>query len=245
MCSGVISVMVLKSNFYFYRMLGTIVNVIAIIAGTLIGLFFNKRLPERFIIIVFQAIGLFTLFLGVYMALETTHVFLLILSLVLGAVSGELLGLEKHMERFSEYLKNKFNLGGNPKFSEGLITAFLLYCMGSVTIIGAIEEGLGNAPQLLLIKSLMDGISSIALASTMGVGVAFSVIPLFIYQGGITLFAASIGEYFEKVIVSEITAVGGILLIGLGINILDIKKLRILNMIPALVFVAVLVYLFG
>ncbi len=234
-----------RSIFYFYHMFGTIVNVIAIILGTLIGLFFNKRLPERLIIIVFQAIGLFTLFLGVYMALETTHVFLLILSLVLGAITGELLGLEKSMERFSDYLKKKFNLVGNPKFSEGLITAFLLYCMGSVTIIGAIEEGMGNKPNLLLIKSMMDGISSIALASTMGAGVAFSVIPLFIYQGGITLFAASIGDYFEEVIVIEITAVGGILLIGLGINILDIKKLHILNMIPALLYVVVLVYLFG
>lgn len=233
------------SNFYFYPMTGTIVNVIAIITGTIVGLFLNKRLPQRFIIIVFQAIGLFTLFLGVSMALETSHVFLLILSLILGSITGELIGLEKYMNRFSEYLKRRFKLGGNEKFSEGMITAFLLYCMGSVTIIGAIDEGLRNDPNLLLIKSMMDGVSSIALASTMGIGVAFSVIPLFLYQGGITLFAASIGEYFEDVIVSELTAVGGILLIGLGINILEIKKLKILNMIPALLFVVVLVYLFG
>ncbi|MCF8230404.1 MAG: DUF554 domain-containing protein [Bacteroidales bacterium] len=226
-------------------MTGTIVNVIAIITGTIVGLFLNKRLPQRFIIIVFQAIGLFTLFLGVSMALETSHVFLLILSLILGSITGELIGLEKYMNRFSEYLKRRFKLGGNEKFSEGMITAFLLYCMGSVTIIGAIDEGLRNDPNLLLIKSMMDGVSSIALASTMGIGVAFSVIPLFLYQGGITLFAASIGEYFEDVIVSELTAVGGILLIGLGINILEIKKLKILNMIPALLFVVVLVYLFG
>jgi uncharacterized protein len=226
-------------------MFGTIVNVVAIIVGSFIGLMLNKSLPKRYILIVFQAIGLFTMFLGISMALNTSHVFLIILSLILGSVVGEMINIEKYVARFSERLKLKFKLKGNDRFSEGLITAFMLYCMGSVTIIGAIDEGLRNDPDLLLIKSLMDGISSIALASTMGIGVAFSVVPLLIYQGGLTLFAASIGKYFEDVIVNELTATGGILLIGLSINILEIKKLKILNMVPALVFICILVYFFG
>lgn len=226
-------------------MLGTIVNIIAIIVGSVLGILLGKRLPRRFITVFFQVIGLFTLFLGVSMALETKHVFLLIVSLILGAAIGELINIEKYLTRFSEYLRTKVKFGTNERFSEGLITAFLLYCMGSVTIIGAIDEGLRDDPNLLLIKSMMDGISSIALASTMGIGVAFSVIPLLLYQGGITLFAASVGDFFSETIVSELTATGGILLIGLGINILDIKKLRILNMIPALLVIIILCYLFA
>lgn len=223
---------------------GTLINVIAVIAGSIIGVFIGNRLPKRFIEIVFQAIGLFTLFLGVSMALQTEHVFFLILSLILGAVLGEVMGLEKRINRFSEFVKKKFR-SKNERFSEGLLTAFLLYCMGSVTIIGAIDEGLRDDPNLLMIKSLMDGISSVALASAMGIGVAFSIIPLFIYQGGITLFASYLGEYFSEVIVSELTATGGILLLGLGLQILNIKSLRILNMLPAFIFIVLFVYLFG
>ncbi len=225
-------------------MIGTIVNVLAVLAGSIIGILIQGKLPKRIVVILFQAIGLFTLFLGVSMALETTHIFLIIMSLILGAVTGELINIDKGINRFAEFLKRKTKISGG-RFSEGLITAFLLYCMGSVTIIGAIDEGLRNDPNLLYVKSVMDGISSIALASTMGIGVAFSAVPLFIYQGGITLFAASIGDYFSKTVVSELTAVGGILLIGLGINILEIKKLRVLNMLPALLFIILLIYLFG
>lgn len=223
-------------------MTGTLVNIAAIIAGSIIGMIIHDKLPKRFVQIVFQAIGLFTLFIGVSMALKTDHIILLIMSLVIGSVIGELLGLEKGMERLADRLKGKLKLR-NERFSEGMITAFLLYCMGSVTIIGAIEEGLTGKPTLLYMKSIMDGVSSIALASAMGVGVAFSVIPLLLYQGGITLFASSVGEYFSDVVVDELTATGGILLLGLGINILEIKKLRILNMLPSLVVVVVLVYL--
>ena len=131
----------------------------------------------------------------------------------------------------------------NEKFTEGLLTAFLLYCMGSLTILGAIEEGMGGSPKLLLIKSMMDGVSSIALASGLGIGVVFSAIPLLIYQGGITLLAMGFGEFFPPVFVTELSAVGGILLIGLGISILEIKKIKVMNMLPALVMIIVLLWL--
>ena len=225
-------------------MTGTFVNVGAVIAGSLIGLMINRRLNPRFTNTVFQAIGLFTVFLVISMALKTDNILLIIFSLVLGAITGELLRIDKGIERFSDFLKRKLN-SRSDRFSEGLITSFLLFCMGSMTILGAIEEGLGDEPNLLLAKSLMDGFSSIALASAMGIGVLFSVVPLLIYQGGITLFAEYFQEHATDLFVNELTAVGGILLLGLGISILDIKKINIVNMLPALIYILVLVYFFG
>lgn len=223
-------------------MIGTIVNVIAVIAGGSIGLLLNKKLPDRFVKIFFQVVGLFTLFLGFQMAFETTHVLHMIMALITGAVIGEALNLEQRMEGLGNKLKSRLKLG-NEKFTEGLLTAFLLYCMGSLTILGAIEEGMGGSPRLLLIKSLMDGVSSIALASGLGIGVVFSAIPLLIYQGGITLMAMGFGEFFPSIYITELSAVGGILLIGLGISILDIKKIKVMNMLPALVMIVILLWL--
>lgn len=223
-------------------MLGTIVNVITVVAGGSIGLLLNKKLPDRFVKIFFQVVGLFTLFLGFSMAMETTHVLHMIMALITGAVVGEALKLEQRMERFGDIMKKRLKVG-NEKFTEGLLTAFLLYCMGSLTILGAIQEGMGGSSKLLLIKSLMDGVSSIALASGLGIGVIFSAIPLLIYQGGITLLAMGFGEFFPEIYITELSAVGGILLIGLGINILEIKKIKVMNMLPALVMIVVLLWL--
>jgi len=224
-------------------MIGTLVNIVAILVGGTLGLFLNKRLPQRFINIFFQVIGLFTLFLGISMALETTHVLHMIMALVIGALVGEALQFQKGAEQISGFLKSKLNIG-NEKFTEGLLTAFLLYCIGSLTILGAIEEGVGEPPKLLYIKSLMDGVSSIALASGLGVGVLFSVVPLFIFQGGITLFASWFGDFFPEIMITEMLAVGGILLIGMSITILNIKKINVLNMLPSLAVVIVLLWLF-
>ncbi len=222
-------------------MLGTIVNVITVIVGGSIGLILNKKLPDRFIKIFFQVVGLFTLFLGFSMAMETTHVLHMIIALILGAIIGEALKLEQRMEHLGDRLKSRLKFK-NEKFTEGLLTAFLLYCMGSLTILGAIEEGMGGSPRLLMIKSMMDGVSSIALASGLGIGVVFSAIPLLIYQGGLTLLAMGFGEFFPVIYVTELSAVGGVLLIGLGISILEIKKIKVMNMLPALVFIVVLLW---
>lgn len=225
-------------------MTGTLVNVAAVVAGSLLGLLIKNRMPKRLTEIVFQVLGLFTLFLGVSMALETNHLIYLIFSLLLGGISGELIRLEERMERLGDFLKRKLP-GNNERFQEGLITAFLLFCMGSMTILGAIEEGINNNPDLLLTKSLMDGFSSIALAAALGVGVLLSAIPLLIFQGGLTLLASSVQDFLLPEMIAEITAVGGVMLIGLGINILGIKKLRIMNMLPALLFVILMVMVFG
>lgn len=224
-------------------MTGTLINVGAVILGSLIGIFLNRRLPEKITAIAFQGIGLFTIFLGISMALKTHNYLIMIFSVVIGAISGEILSIEAGMDKFGNYLKKKLG-SGNGKFSEGMITAFLIFCMGSMTVLGAIEEGLGGKPNLLLAKSLLDGFASLALASAMGIGVIFSIIPLLIYQGGLTLFASFFGNYFPETVITELTAVGGIILIGLGIRILEIKQLRVLNMLPALFFAVVLSLIF-
>ncbi len=224
-------------------MTGTLINIIAVIAGSTIGLLFNKSLPEKVIKPVFQVIGLFTLVLGMSMAIKGEEILLIIFSLVLGTIIGSLLDLDSKFQALSHWLQNKINLK-NEKFSEGLITAFLLFCMGSMTILGAFEEGLGGRPNLLLAKSVLDGFSSIALSAGLGIGVMFSVIPLLIFQGGLTLLAAFLEQFFTPVIINELTATGGILLLGLGLNILELKEVKIMNMLPALIFIVILTIFF-
>lgn len=224
-------------------MIGTLVNAGAVIVGGIAGLLLNKSMPERFKTIYFQAIGLFTVAIGISMVWNMQHILIVVSSLAMGSLLGEWLNLERGAERLSEYLRKRFRIG-NEKFSEGLITAFLLYCIGSMTILGAIQEGTGGSSDLLLTKSLMDGFSSVLLASAFGVGVIFSSIPLLIFQGGITLLAMGASSFFTPEIIQGLTSVGGILLIGLGVNILEIKKLRIMNMLPALLIVVILLWFF-
>lgn len=216
---------------------GTIINVLAVVVGSLLGLLFHARLPQRFVGIIFQGIGLFTLALGMKMALGANSWLIVVLSLIAGGLTGELLRLEARFDGLATRLGAKLKIG-NARFNEGLLTAFLLYCMGSMTVLGAIEEGMGGQPELYYLKSVMDGISSIALASGMGIGVLFSAVPLFIYQGGLTLFAFWFGSFFPEQLITEISAVGGVLLLGLGLNILKVASIKMLNLLPALVFVA-------
>lgn len=224
-------------------MIGTIINVIAVLAGGSIGLMLNKSLPVRYVKIFFQVMGIFTVFLGISMALKSTHVLHMVMALISGSLVGEWLNLQWGMEKLGESIKRKIKFK-NDKFTDGLLTAFLLYCVGSMTILGAIEEGISGTPKLLLIKSLMDGVSSIALASGLGAGVLFSVIPLFLFQGGLTLLAMFFGDFFPAIMITELTAVGGILLMGLGIDILEIKKIKVMNMLPALIMIIIFMWLF-
>ena len=224
-------------------MIGTIVNTIAVIFGSIVGIIIHRHMPKNISDRVFQAIGLFTIFLGIHMAMKTDNFLILIFSLVIGTITGELIDIDKSVNKFAEYLKTKLK-SSNEKFSDGFVTSFLLFCMGSMTILGAFEEGLGEEPNLLMAKSVLDGFSSIALAASMGIGVLFSAIPLLIYQGGLTLFAAGLQDWLTDPIINELTAVGGLLLLGLGFNILGIKQIKILNMIPALIVAVILALIF-
>ncbi|MDK2853053.1 MAG: uncharacterized protein PWQ38_1318 [Proteiniphilum sp.] len=225
-------------------MIGTLVNTAAVIGGGVIGLLLKKRMPERITTIYFQAIGLFTLAIGASMAVEMNHILIVVSSLALGSLLGEWIGLERGAGRLGNLLKHRFRIG-NDKFSEGLVTAFLLFCVGSMTILGTIQEGTGGSPDLLYTKSLMDFFSSILLASAFGVGVALSALPLFLFQASLTLLAGYAGNFFTDEIILGLTSVGGIMLIGLGINILEIKKIRVMNMLPSLVIVVLLIWIFG
>lgn len=223
-------------------MFGTIVNALAVIAGGTLGIFLKNGMPERVRTIYFQAVGLFTLAIGISMVWKMNHILIVVTSIVLGAMLGEWMNLEKGAEKLSEWTKKKLRIGSE-RFTEGLTTAFLLFCIGAMTIVGAIEEGTTGESRLLLTKSIMDGFSSILLASAFGVGVVFSAVPLFLFQGGITLLAKFFGDFLSPETIQALTSVGGILLLGLAINILEIKKLRVLNMIPALLVVVLMMWL--
>ena len=230
-------------QYYSLDMIGTLVNTAAVIIGGFIGLVLKKRMPDRVTTIYFQAIGLFTLAIGASMAVSMEKILIVVSSLALGSLIGEWCDLERGVEKLSEYLKVRFKIGSE-KFSEGLVTSFLLFCVGSMTILGTIQEGTGGSPDLLFTKSSMDFFSAILLASAMGVGVLFSSVPLFIFQATITIIARYAASFFTDDIILGLTNVGGILLIGLGINILGIKKLRIMNMLPSLLIVILFIWLF-
>lgn len=224
-------------------MIGTLVNVGAVVIGGTIGLMLNKSMPDRFKTIYFQAIGLFTLSMGIGMVWNMERILLVVGCLAVGSLLGEWANIELSADKLGSYLKKRFRIA-NENFTEGLVTAFLLYCVGSMTILGAIQEGTGTSSDLLFTKSLMDGFSSILLASAFGVGVIFSALPLFIFQGALTLLATYASSFFTPEIIKGITSVGGILLIGLGLNILGVTKIRVMNMLPAIILIALVLYFF-
>lgn len=221
-------------------MIGTIVNAAAVIVGSSIGLMAHSRLPEKVQTLVFQGIGLVTIMLGVSMALKTENFLIVILSIVLGSITGQLADIDKLLRKTTERLSRG---KGSDRATQGFMTATLLFCVGSMAILGAIEDGLGQTPTLLYTKSVMDGITSIALAASFGVAVVFSVVPLLIYQGVITLCAVAMTSVMSEAMIAEMTAVGGIMLVGLGINILDIKEIKVTNMLPSLIFAIIFAYI--
>lgn len=224
-------------------MLGTLINVGTVAIGSLIGIGLGNQLPRKIVDIVFQALGLFTLFIGVFMGFKTGNPLILVLSLILGGVLGEVVSLEKHTESLaSKFKSKKKDQAGSERFTQGLVTAFMIFCVGSLTILGCIEEGLTGKRDLLITKSIMDFFSSMALASAFGRGVLFSVVPLLIYQGALTLGAEQLEGVMSQNMQNEMVAVGGLMLMGLGLNILEIKKIRVINFLPALILAPLMVY---
>ena len=216
--------------------IGTIINVFAVLAGGLLGLGLRKVFPDKIKEIIFQGIGLFVIVLGTKMAFETNHPLVMVFAIVSGGLIGEWLNLELTLNRLSNFFKRAIK-SKDSSFNEGLVTAFLLFCVGSMTIVGAMNEGLSGDRELLYTKSLMDGISAIVLAASFGAGVVFSVVPMLIFQGGITLLATQVQSYISEAYITEISAVGGLMILGIGLNILGIAKVRVVNMLPALITV--------
>jgi hypothetical protein len=219
-------------------MIGTLINAGAILLGGTIGLVAHSKLPPKITKIVFQAIGIFTMFVGIQMALKSNNYVLIVFSLLIGSIIGELFDFETTIQRLSKKLTKKQS-EKTEQFINAIVTTFILYCMGSMAILGAIEDGLGYKPNLLIAKSILDGFSSIALSAAFGPGVIFSIIPLIIFQGGITLGAQYITHVVGEKIILELSAVGGLLLIGLALSILEIKKIHVTNMLPSLLIVLI------
>jgi uncharacterized membrane protein YqgA involved in biofilm formation len=221
---------------------GTFVNTGAVVAGSLLGVMIGKRLPDRVKTIVMQALGLSVILIGLQMALSGTRPLLVIGSLLLGAVTGELMDIEGRIAAIGEWLKRRFR-SESSTFVQGFVTASVLYCTGAMVIVGSIRDGTVGDPSILYIKSLLDGVASIAFASSLGVGVAFSALSVFAVQGAITLLASKLAFLQSPGVIEAVTATGGLLILGIGINILDIKQIRVGNLVPALVY-AILAALF-
>ena len=215
----------------------------AVAAGALIGIALGKRMPEKLQEIVFQALGLVVGAIGISMALESTNLIISVVSIVLGAVTGHALGIEKNLNTFADKVRSKIHIGGE-RFTEGFVGATLLYCVGSMAVLGSFEDGLGEFPTLLCTKSVIDGVSAIALAAVSGIGVLFSIFPVMIYQGVLTLCAEWLSPIMSEVMIAEMTAVGGLMLMGISLSLLRIKEVRTADMLPALIYAPLLAWLF-
>jgi uncharacterized membrane protein YqgA involved in biofilm formation len=230
-------------------MVGTFINVIAILLGGLIGLAFGKRIPQRYHETLMNAMGLFTLAYGVFVFSKTQNILVPLVSIVIGTILGEWGQMEARLEKIGEKLQERFQDGSEVGsdsanlFVQGFMTTSVLYCIGPMAILGSISDGLTGDFQMLAIKSVLDGLTAIAFASTMGIGVLFSALMVLVYQGGIALAAKLLGQGFDPSITNEMTAVGGIILMGIAISsLLNLKKIRSGNMLPGLV-IAVLIVL--
>ncbi len=216
-------------------MTGTLVNSGAIVVGSTIGIMAGRHLSERIKSIIMNALGLSVLILGIKMALEGTNLIAAIGCVLLGAMTGEVMRIETWVESLGIWLRKRFR-SDSSTFVEGFTTASILYLTGVLVIIGPIQDGTVGDTSILYIKSMLDGFASMALASTLGIGVAFSALPVLIVQGSITLLASSLLFLKEPHILNAITATGGILILGIGVNLLDLKKIPIGNFIPAILY---------
>jgi len=228
-------------------MTGTFINVTAIIIGGLLGIFFGARLSDNIKNTVIAGIGIFTAAIGFEMFLKTENPLIVLGALIVGGLLGEWWGLENRVQSLGIWLEKRLtgsSEGSSSRFVRGFLSASLLFCTGPMAVLGSISDGLRGDYLTLSIKSVLDGFISIAFASTMGIGVAFSALPVFAYQGSISLLAAQLNSIMSNSMMNEMTATGGILLIGIGIsNLLEIKKIRIGSFLPALVVAPLISYI--
>ncbi len=227
-------------------MTGTLINVVAIVVGSLIGIFFGAKLPETLKATVVNGMGLFTAAIGLQMFFETQESLVVLGALIIGALLGEWWRIEDGIAALGVWLEKRFTgnqAGTSSRFVRGFLAASLLYCTGPIAIMGSIQDGLNGDFQLLAVKSVLDGFISIAFASTLGIGVLFSILPVFVYQGGISLLAGTLSNVLSEAMMAEITATGGVILFGLALSsLLEIKKIRVGNFLPALLIAPIIVW---
>lgn len=223
-------------------MLGTIVNTGAILVGCLVGLLLKGGIPKHFNDIIMKALGLSILYIGISGSIKCTDTLLLIISLIIGAIIGEALNIDRALNGLGDWIQGKFKSSEHEGgIAEGFVSASLLFCVGSMAIVGSIQSGLQGNHEMLFVKAMLDGITSIIYTSTMGIGVFFSAFAVFIYQGIITLASGFLGKVLIETQIVNIGAIGSILIMGLGLNMLEITKLKVANLLPA-VFIPIIYY---
>ena len=232
------------------RGLGTLINAGLVVLGSGLGVLIGDRIPEQMRITLLQVIGLVTIALGVSDAIDTRNMVFPLVGMAVGALIGEVLAIESRLERLGERLQRRFardagSGGGEGKFVKGFVTASALYCIGPLTVLGAIEDASGQTPQLYIIKGSLDGFVSIMFAAMYGIGVAFSALSVLVVQGSLTLGGAGLDAVLDDRMRTELFAAGGIAVIGIGLNLLQVTKIRLANLLPGLVLTPVLVAIFA
>ncbi|MBS5884687.1 MAG: DUF554 domain-containing protein [Clostridium sp.] len=225
-------------------MIGTLINSLTIIIGSIIGIFVKGKINEKISNTIMNGLALCVIYIGISGALKGENTILMIISIALGGLIGELIDIDSKLENLGNKIEKMVNKNGSTvSIAEGFVTSTLLFCVGAMAIVGALESGLNNNYSTLLAKSILDGISSIIFSSTLGIGVILSSVSVLLYQGSITLAAGILSNMLNDVAITNITAVGSLLIIGLGFNILGISKIKVSNLLPAMLFAILLSFI--
>jgi uncharacterized protein len=223
-------------------MLGTIVNSLAIIGGSLAGFVLKGGIPQRINDSIMKGLALCIMVIGITGAIKSENMILIICSIVIGTVIGEVIDIDRWLKRLGDFIESKLQ-GKGGRISEGFVTASLVYCVGAMAIVGSLNSGLKGDHEILFTKAMLDGISAIMFTSTLGIGVALSAVSVFIYQGIMTLAASFVQAALTPPVVTEISAVGSLLIMGLGFNMLGLTKIKVANLLPA-IFIPLIYFLF-
>ena len=228
------------------RGLGTLINTLTVLAGGGLGLLIGDKIPDRVRVIIVQVIGLVTLAIGLRDVMNTDNMVFPLVGMVIGAIIGEFLKIEDRLAILGDLLRRKFaKNAGESKFVNGFVTATLLFCIGPLTILGAIEDASGKTPQLYIIKGTLDGFMMIIFSALYGVGALFSAVSVFVVQGTLTVFGASLDSLLDDRMRLELFAAGGLAVMAIGINLLEIKKIRLGSLVPGLILTPILVWIFA
>lgn len=230
-----------------FKLVGVIVNVATVLLGSFIGLFFKKGISKKYTDAVMTGIGLCTVLIGIQGMLKGENVLVAIISMVLGAIVGTALDIDKRLNQAGDFLSRKLKKENSSKINiaEGFVTASLLFCVGAMTIVGSLNSGLKGDHSMIFTKSVLDFFSSMMLSASLGIGVPFAAIFVFIFQGGIVLLAGLLEPLLSASAIAEITCVGSLMILALGLNLTGISKFKVANYLPALLFAPVVCYLFG
>ena len=222
--------------------MGVIINVIAIVIGTMIGLFLKRGMSEKMSSHIMQGLALITFIIGLKGALVDQDMILLIVSISLGGYLGEMMQLEENIRKFAEWVQDKLSKeGAQNQLAEGFVSAVLIFCVGAMAVMGSLEAGLRNNHGILITKALIDGFASIILTTTKGAGVMLSALAILLYEGGMMVLAQFVAPYLSESIVYAMSAVGSLLLVALGLNLLELTKIKVMNFLPAMFLPIVLI----